>query len=241
MNHINKIWRFVIIAVVFTMAINPASLSAQMMGGGPGMHNPGGGFQTMMGMSNDGGFGMMNGMAGAPVVGDDGMVYIVSFEPNQNAGAMLNSNSFTSILMAINPDNGQVVSLNLNGILSRPVVYGNILVATASLPNFNNFEIYANHGENNAETQSVLYGIQLPLTETTVPRAISLDGDFASVPVIANNLIYVTTTSHGDFMMGRTMFDGMFENYDFNNQPDHGSFLYVIGLDGSLKAKIGIE
>lgn len=240
MNYAKRISTLMVITVVSLMAVTMRPVSAQM-GGGPGMHNPGGGFETAMGMNNNGGLGMMNGMAGTPVVGDDGMVYMVSFEPNQNAGALLNSNSFTSTLMTINPDTGQVVSLNLNGILSRPVVYGNILVATASLPNLNNFEMYANHGNNGPENQSVLYGISLPLTENTIPRAISLDGNFASVPVIFNELIYVTTTSHGDFMMGRTMFDGMFENFDFDNQPNHRSFLYVIGLDGTLKAKIEIE
>jgi len=241
MIYVKKISTLMIITIVFLMVVTIRPVSAQM-GGGPGMHNPGGGFETMMGINNNGGFGMMNGMAGTPVVGNDGTVYMVSFEPNQNAGTMLNSNSFASTLMAINPTTGQVVSLILDGMLSRPVVYGNILVATASLPNFNDFEMFANHGENNAEGQSVLYGIQLPLTENAMPRAISLDGNFASVPVIANDLIYVTTTSHGDFMMGRNMFDGMFDDFDFNDQPDHRSFLYVIGLvDGTLKAKIEIE
>ena len=240
MIYVKRISTLMIMTMVFLMSVTIRPVSAQM-GGGPGMHNPGGGFETMMGINNNGGFGMMNGMAGAPVVGNDGTVYMVGFEPNQNAGTMLNSNSFTSTLMAINPTTGQVVSLNLNGVLSRPVVHGNILVATASLPSFNNFEMFANHGNNSAESQSVLYGIQLPLTENTIPTAISLDGNFASVPVVANDLIYVTTTSHGDFMMGRNMFDGMFDNFDFHNQPDHGSFLYVVGLDGTLKAKIAIE
>ncbi len=194
-------------------------------------------------MTNSGGFGMMNGMAGTPVVDDEGIAYLVRWEPNQNPGTMPNSNSFKSTLMAINPNTGKVVSLILDGMLSGPVLSdnGNVLVATASLPNFEDFQMVANHGESNAESQSVLYAIKLPLTESTVPAAVSLDGSYASIPVIANGVVYVTTTSHGDFMMGHDMFDGMFNNFDFNNLEDHKSVLYVIGLNGILKAKIEIE
>ncbi|MFH0811305.1 MAG: hypothetical protein V2A69_00505, partial [Pseudomonadota bacterium] len=239
MKHIKKFLTTSITIFVFFLAINVSLLHAQMMGGGTGMTNYDGfgtGMMTNNGgfgmMTNSGGFGMMNGMAGSPVVGDDGTVYLVSYEPNLNPGTIPNSNSFTSRLMAIKPDTGEVASLNLNGILSRPVVSGNILVATASLPNFSNFYMMENYGINNSNQQSVLYGIQLPLTASTVPTAVSLDGSFASVPVIANNLIYVSTTNYGNFMMGQSMFEGMFEGFDFSNQGNLKSYLYVIGLDG---------
>jgi hypothetical protein len=222
--------------IVLFLMVSVQPLWAQM---GGGMNSGGSG--SMMGMTNGGGFGMMNGMAGSPVVADDGTVYLVGYEPNPNPGSVPNSNSFTSKLIAITPGTGQIVSLTLNGIVSRPVVSGNILVATASLPSFNNFMMFGNYGVSGPDQECVVYGIQLPLTATTVPTAFALDGGFASVPVIANNQIYVTTTAHGDVMMGQDMFAGMFGSFDFNNQVSNRSYLYVIGFDGSLKAKIVIE
>lgn len=199
-----KYFAVLTIAITFFLGLSAMPLYAQMTGGG---------------MTNSGGFGMMNGMAATPVVDDDGIAYLVRWEPNQNPGTMPNSNSFTSTLMAIDPITREVVSLILDGMLSRPVLNddGNMLVATASLPDFNDFQMFADYGENNEESQSVLYVIALPLTKNTRPGAISLDGSYASIPVIANGSVYVTTTSRGDYMMGRNMFDGMFDNFDFNN------------------------
>lgn len=216
------------IVITFFLGLSVMPLYAQMPGGG---------------MTNSGGFGMTSGMAATPVVGNDGKAYLVSWTPSQNPGTTPNSNSFTSTLKEINPNTGKVVSLSLDGILSKPVLSddGNLLVATASLPNFNDFQMYANYGVNSAESQSVLYAISLPLTGSTQPMAISLDGSYASIPVIATGAVYVTTTNRGDYMMGHDMFDGMFGSFDFNNQQDQKSFLYVVGLDGTLKAKIEIE
>jgi hypothetical protein len=224
-----KYFAVLTIAITFFFGLSAMPLYAEMSGGG---------------MTNSGGFGMMNGMAGTPVVDDDGIAYLVRWEPNQNPGPMPNSNSFKSTLMAIDPKTDKVVSLTLDGILSRPVLSddGNMLVATASLPDFNDFKMFANYGESDAESsQSILYAINLPLTESTLPGAISLDGSYASIPVIANGSVYVTTTSRGDYMMGRNMFDGMFHDFDFNNLEDQKSFLYVVGLDGTIKARIEIE
>jgi hypothetical protein len=217
------------IALTVFLGLRVMPLFAQMNGEG--------------GMTNGGGFGMMNGMDATPVVGDDGKAYLVSWKPNQNPGTMPSSNSFQSTLMAIDPDTGQVVSLLLDGMISRPVLSddGNVLVATASLPNFTDFYMFGNLGESNAESQSVLYVVNLPFTESTLPIAVSLDGSYASVPVIANGAFYVTTSSRGDFMMGRDMFDGMFNNFHFENLGNQASFLYVVGFDGALKAKIQIE
>jgi hypothetical protein len=194
-------------------------------------------------MTNEGGFGMMNGMAATPVVGGDGKAYLVNYKPNQNPGATLSSNSYKSTLMAIDPDTGQVVSLLLDGVISRPVLSddGNLLVATASLPDYTDYNMHGNLGENNAESQSVLYVVNLPFTESTTPIAVSLDGSYASVPVIGNGAFYVTTSNRGDFMMGRDMFDGMSDNSYFENLENQASFLYVVGFDGALKAKIQIE
>jgi hypothetical protein len=229
----NRFTRFLTGLIVLMLMVSVQPLYAQM---GGGMNSGGSG--TTMGMTNSGGFGMMNGMAGSPVVGDDGTVYMVSYQPTANPGSAPNNASFTSKLMAIDPQTGQTASMTLNGIMSRPVVSGNILVATASLPNANNFHMIGNFANSNQE--SVLYGIQLPLTANTVATAVSMDGGFASVPVIDNGQMYVTTTDHGDLMMGRNMFEGMFGNFDFNNQANR-SFLYIIGLDGTLRNKMQIE
>jgi hypothetical protein len=37
------------------------------------------------------------------------------------------------------------------------------------------------------------------------------------------------------------MFDGMSDNSHFENLENQASFLYVVGFDGTLKAKIQIE
>lgn len=55
------------------------------------------------------------------------------------------------------------------------------------------------------------------MTSASVPQVIALDGGFASVPVVENNHVYVTTTDFGNAMMqGNYMFDSKFANYNFN-------------------------
>jgi hypothetical protein len=205
----------------------------QMMGGGQN----GNGFSMMGGggpaMTQNGGFGMMNGLAGAPIVDDDGLAYFVTTNRTNDTSTVPNSNSFTSTILAVNPDGGGV-SVNLQGIVSRPVVYGDVLVATASLPDFNNFNMLGNYGQNVPTGQSVLYAFTLPLTETSEPIAVSMDGRFASIPVITNDNIYVTTTDFGRAMLNQ-----------FVNDPDDPTlaktYLYVFNLDGTLVSRTEIQ
>lgn len=203
------------------------------MGSGPMM---GGGFA----MTNAGGFGMMNGMAGAPVVGSDGTAYIVSYNPSANPGTVPSSSSFESTITAVTPS-GVITSITLNGIASRPVVEGNVLAATASLPDFSNFNLFENLGSAAPSGQSMLYVVSLPFTADK-PVGVSLDGHFASMPVIANNAVYVVTSDFGNGMMnGSGTFNMMYGNYNFNSSGTAKSYLYIIGFDGSLVNKLTLQ
>lgn len=217
-----KKWFLALISLVVLMSIS--SNSDAMMHGG-----------SMM--NNDAGFGMMNGMAGAPVVGEDGTAYFVSFTPTSDPGTVPGSTSFQSNLIAYQP-NGESASLTLNGIVSRPVVEGSVLAATASLPDFSNYMMFGNYGDK----QSVLYAVALPLSESSVPAAVAMDGQYASVPVIVNNLVYVTTTDFGNAMMGSNTFQ-MFGNgnYDFNSDGLAKTYLYIFETDGTLVSRIEVK
>jgi hypothetical protein len=215
-----KVLSFAAVIVMAFAARSEAMMDGGMMGGG----------YMGFAMTNNGGFGMMNGMAGTPVVGDDGTAYLVSYTPPttaQTAGTAPTSQSFQSSLMAFSPNGGTPVTLTFNGILSRPVVAfdGSYLVATASLPNFAQYNFI---DSNYTSGQSVLYAVQLPLSATSTPIAIALEGDYASVPVIQNNMVYVTTTDFGNAMMGSGTFS-MF-NYDFSTSAAH-SYLYIYNLN----------
>ena len=221
-----------IVAVLAFFGSAGAVMGGSMMGGG-------------FAMTNTGGFGMMNGMAGAPVVGDDGTAYLISFNPSANPGATPTSNSFESTITAVTPSSGAVSSITLNGIASRPVVEGNVLAATASLPDFSNFNMFENLGSASPSGQSVLYVVSLPLNASQKPVGVSLDGRFASIPVIASNAIYVVTSDFGNGMMTGSgtfnMFNAMFPNYNFNNAGTAHSYLYIIGFDGHLVNKITLQ
>lgn len=200
-----------------------------MMGGGYGYM----GFA----MTNYGGFGMMNGMAGAPVVGSDGTAYLISYAPTTTtplAGTAPTSQSFQSSLMAFSPNGGTPVTHTFSGILSRPVVAfdGSYLVATASMPEFSQFSVT---GDSN---QSVLYAVQLPLTTDSTPIAVTLNGEFASVPVIQNNMVYITTTDFGNAMLGGGTFS-LF-NYDFSGSPSQ-SYLYIYNLNNGQLTSYEIQ
>ncbi len=211
-----------------------------MMTGGTGTISAG----SMMGgfaMTNTGGFGMTNGMAGAPVVGSDGTAYLVSYNPSANPGPVPSSNSFESTVTAITPT-GAVSSITLQGIVSRPIVEGNVLAATASLPDFSNFTMFGNLGTTAPAGQSLLYVVSLPLSSSSKPVGVSLDGRFASMPVIANNNVYVVTSDFGNGMMtGSTTFNMMYGNYNFNGTGTANSYLYIVNFDGGLVNKITLQ
>ncbi len=229
--------KILLTGIVAGLLILAGVAGAAMMGPGTAMM---GGFA----MTNTGGFGMMNGMAGAPVVGSDGTAYLLSYNPAANPGTIPTSNSFESTITAVTPS-GTVSSITLKGIASRPIVEGNLLAATASLPDFSNFNMLENLGSVSPSGQSVLYVVSLPLNASQMPVGVSLDGRFASIPVIANNAIYVLTSDFGNGMMTGSgtfnMFNAMFPNYNFNGTGTAHSYLYIIGFDGSLVNKITLQ
>lgn len=192
-------------------------------------------------MTNSSGFGMMNGMAGAPVVGDDGTAYLIIHNLSSNAGTNPSSNSFDSKLLAVKTT-GETVPLALKGIISKPVLYGNVLAATASLPDSSNYMMAYNYVTNTSNSQSVLYVLSLPFSSSSTPVAISMDGSYASIPVIADNKIYVTTTDFGNAMMqGNTTFSGMYGTYNFNSTGSAKSYLYILNFDGTIVSKVVIQ
>ncbi len=220
-----------LVAIVLSLGINA---DAMMGSWGPGMMGPG----MFGGTSNGGGFGMMNGMTGAPVVGDDGTAYLVSYTSTANPGTVPNSGSFQSTVLAFTPTGG-VSTLVLKGIVSRPVVVGNVLVATASLPDFSNYSFFGNYGTIPGG-QSVIYIVTAPFTNTTVPEAVSMDGSFASMPVIAGSHVYVTTSDWGNAMMNN-MANWMYGNYNFNSTGTAKTYLYIFNFDGSLVSKTVVQ
>ncbi len=211
---------------------------ASMMGGGTMMGGTGG---TMMDLTNTGGFGMMNGMAGAPVVDSNGTAYLVSYNPTASPDTVPSSDSFESVITAVTPS-GAVSSITLKGIVSRPVISGGVLAATASLPDFSNFDVVGNLGTTTPSGQSMAYIINLPLTSSSVPVGVSLDGQFASMPVIANNNVYIFTSDFGNGMMtGSSTFNMMYGNYSFTGTGTPHSYMYIIGFNGSLVNKITLQ
>ena len=184
---------------------------------------------------------MMGGTDGSPVIGDDGTAYLITVNPTAPAGTAPSGSSFRSRLTAIQLA-GTQTSINLRGILSKPVISGTTLIGTASLPDFTNYTLINNYGSNPINNQSVLYFLDLPLTSSSKPDAVALDGRFASTPVISNGLIYVVTTDFGRAMMqGNSSFQKMFAGYNFNSSGTAESYLYILNLDGTLVSKTVIE
>lgn len=234
--------RVVLVALFLSgpLALPPERAESAAAGSmGPSTHMGVGGGGGIM--SNDGSFGMMSGMAGAPVIGEDGTAYLVTHVPAPDPGETPSSAAFTSRIVAYHPARGSVV-LTLQGLVSRPVIAGGLLVATASLPDMEDFVVMGRHGTAGPGGQSVLYALALPLTESAVPIAVAMDGRFASMPVIAKNRIYVTATDFGNAMMGGGTFE-MFGagSYDFGAAAPAKTYLYVFGLDGSLISRAEIQ
>ncbi len=246
------------IAVILTtlMVFAFTSSSFAMMTGGGGMTGGGTGTGTgMMGgggvvggsmMVSAGGFGMMGGAAGAPIVGPDGTAYITSMMPSVTPGTHPTSNSFVSNMMAVTTS-GQTIKLSINGIMSKPVSAngitvngstGDFVMSTVSLPNMSDYSIM--HDYSSAAGQSVLFWMQTPFTSSSVPVAVKMDGRYASQPVIANNMIYVTTTNNGYAMMqGIDVFGTTFPNYTAGSAAK--SYMYIFHMDGTLVSKTQLQ
>jgi hypothetical protein len=86
----------------------------------------------------------------------------------------------------------------------------------------------------------VLFFLQLPLSPSSVPTAVQMDGRFASAPVIANAQIYVTTSNFGyGMMMGNDVFNNTFPNYTVSNTTN--AYLYVFDMNGTLVSKTVLQ
>jgi len=221
----------VVLLLATVMILTSAVGSFAMMGSGGGMMG-GGGM-----MSSSGGFGMMDGMAGAPVVDADETAYVTSMLPSATPGTVPTANSFLSHMIAVTTS-GQTLKMSVSGLMSRPVIDGNVLISTVSLPKMSDYSIMANEGT--TTQQSVVFWLQLPMTLSSVPTAVRMDGRFASSPVIANNMIYVTTTNFGNGMMqGNDVFGNMFPNYTAGSTAK--SYLYIFKMDGTLVSKTVLQ
>jgi hypothetical protein len=220
------------------------AVTGGMVGGTGGVAVPGG----MMGTGNgpfssgtSGSFGMTNGMAGSPVVGDDGTAYIVTYDTTSTPGTAPSSNVFQSRVMAIDPA-GNLETITLNGIVSRPVIADGYLFASSSMSNMADFMLARDYRTYQGNGQSVVYGMPLNFTAATKPIAIAIDGNFASVPVISNNRLYVMGSDFGNAMMtGSNTFNMMYGNYNFNNNGNAKTYMYIFNLDGTLVSKTLIQ
>ncbi len=197
-------------------------------------------------MTTTGGFGMMDGIAGGPIVGTDGTAYLTSMMPSATPGTTPTSTSFLSHMMSISPT-GQTLKLSVNGMMSRPIftngitvdgITGNFMMATVSLPSLNNYSMMHNYATSTTG-HSVLYWMHRPFTTSSMPVAVAMDGAYASQPVIANNMIYVTTTNNGSAMLqGDNVFHNTFPSYTASNTT---SYLHVFKMDGTLVSKTQLQ
>ncbi len=208
-------------------------------------------------MTNLGGYGMMNGEAGAPVIdsiGGNDWAYLTSILPTSkhNEGNPPSPEAFRSHLIAVPPagdTTDTLATLEFKGLLSKPAVAdgitvngtsGNYLIATISLPKLADFS-YIDKGT--TKHQSIILWYQLPLTSSSLPAiAYSMDGDFASEPVVYNNQLFITTTDFGHAMMqGNDVFDRLYKHHKFGTADTAAAYLYVFPLDGSSATETTIQ
>ncbi|MDA8082230.1 MAG: hypothetical protein M0024_01065 [Nitrospiraceae bacterium] len=226
------------LAVIVVFMFAGLAGAATMGGSGGGMMGGGNGpFST----STNGSFGMMNGMAGSPVVGDDGTAYMVTYDTSAAAGTTPASNVFQSKVIAVDLG-GNIRSLTLNGIVSRPVIADGYLFASTSMSNMADFMLVSDYRNYQGNGQSVVYGMPLNFTASTKPVAIAIDGNFASVPVVVGNHLYIMGSDFGNAMMtGSNTFNMMYGNYNFNSNGNAKTYMYIFNLDGSLVSKTLIQ
>ncbi|MBI5101634.1 MAG: hypothetical protein HZB33_07370 [Nitrospirae bacterium] len=229
-------FRALIIAVAAVFMF--AGLTEAVMGGGGMM---GGGGNGPFSSSANGSFGMMNGMAGAPVVGDDGTAYMVTYDTTAPAGTAPANDVFQSRVIAVDLA-GNMRTITLNGIVSRPVIANGYLLASASMSDMADFMLAGDYRNYQGNGQSVVYAMPSNFTASTQPVAIAIDGGFASVPVIANDHIYIMGSDFGNAMMtGSNTFNMMYGNYNFNGNSNAKTYLYIFNFDGSLVSKTLIQ
>ena len=220
----------VVLFLTAVMIVASVAGSFAMMSGGGGMM--GGSMMT-----GSGGFGMMNGMAGAPAVDANGTAYITSMVPSATPGTMPTSNSFESHILGVTTS-GQITKMSVSGMMSRPVINGNVLMATVALPKMSDYSIMSNEGT--TSQQSVVFWLQLPMTLASVPTAVRMDGRYASDPVIRNNMVYVMTSNFGYAMMqGNDVYTSTFPNMTFPSTSK--SYLYIFNMDGTLVSKTVLQ
>jgi len=221
----------VVLSVVTVMMLITVTGSFAMMSGGGGMM--GGGSM----MTTSGGFGMMDGMGGAPIVATDGTAFVTSMVPTATPGTIPTSGSFESHMMAVTTA-GQTVKMSVSGLMSKPVVSGNYMISTVSLPNMKDYTIVADNGT--TTQQSVAVWLHLPMTLSSTPLAIKMDGLYASAPVIKNNLVYITTSDFGYGMMqGNDVYSSTFPNMTFSSASM--SYLYIFSTSGTLVSKTVLQ
>ena len=224
-----------VVTILASAAVGSAAMVTPygMMGGG-----------SMM--TSSGGFGMMNGMAGEPMVGSDGTAYIVTMMPSATPGTTPTTGSFESNMIAVTTS-GQTVKMSVGGLMSKPVfangimfngVTGDYMIATVSLPTMSDYSVMAVDGVNT--NHSVVFWMQTPVSTSSVPMAIAMDGRYASHPMIANNQIYIMTTNNGNAMMeGTNVFSKTFPTYMSASTPI--TYLYVFKMDGTLVLRTQIQ
>jgi hypothetical protein len=82
----------------------------------------------------------------------------------------------------------------------------------------------------------------LPISASSVPSAVSLDGSYASAPVMFNNQFYVITSDFGNAMMqGNNMYNNMYGKTNFSKMGASKSYLYIINSDLTIASKTLIQ